>query len=316
MVPSGIMKSENGNALASRLAMQIIEFVRRSEFPSGHHLTEQLVADHFRVSRTPARKALQLLEQMAVLRSEKNRGFFLVKTGRALQRQAASISHDDGESVYMRVADDRLRGKLGHTIRETELMRRYEIPRAQAQSILHRLGREGLVIPKPGRGWEFQPILDTLDAHNQSYRFRMIIEPAAILEPGFRINKVAFERSRREQQSLLDGDIHKLSRAQLFEIGSHFHEMIVECSGNRFLLDALRRQNQLRRLIEYRAHLDRSPLILQCQEHIKLLDLLVDGDRQAAVNFMRRHLDVVRAIKIGSPVEQPGTFASRLQATL
>jgi DNA-binding GntR family transcriptional regulator len=291
------MKPIYKSALTTRLAMQIIELARLENFESGRHVTEQFIADHFRVSRTPARKALHFLEEMGVLRSEKNRGFFLEKTGKALRSTALTSAQSDDETVYLQIADDRVQGKIGKTLREADLMRRYSITRASAKAILHRMARENLISPKSGRGWEFEPILDSLDAHNQSYQFRMIIEPAAILDPGFKINKSAFERSRQEQQAMLDGGILRLSRVQLFEISSRFHEMIVGCASNRFLLDALKRQNQLRRLIEYRASLDRSRFILQCQEHLTLLDVLTHGDRQSAAGFMRNHLDVVRSIK-------------------
>ena len=34
---------------------------------------------------------------------------------------------------------------------------------------------------KPGPGWAFRPLLTSIESHRQSYRFRMVIEPAAIL---------------------------------------------------------------------------------------------------------------------------------------
>ena len=169
---------------------------------------------------------------------------------------------------------------------------------------------------KQGRGWLFQPVLDSTNAHDQSYRFRMVIEPAAVLEPTFRINTAEFKRCRRQQQAMLDGDILRLSRVQLFQIGSEFHEMIVACSGNQFLLDAIKRQNQLRRLIEYRAHLDRSRLSRQCREHLELLDLLEAGNREDAAAFIRRHLDVVRSIKTGSTPGAKSFRSNQVRAQL
>ncbi|MGO4430015.1 FCD domain-containing protein, partial [Streptomyces sp. MCAF7] len=143
----------------------------------------------------------------------------------------------------------------------------------QADRVLSRMEGEDLVRRKAGgRGWEFQHVMATVDAHDQSYRFRMIIEPAALLEPGFTVDTDAFARHRQQQEALLHGDILLLPRAELFQVNASFHEMLVGCSGNQFLLDAVRRQNRLRRLIEYRHQIDRSRLANQAREHLRLLD--------------------------------------------
>jgi DNA-binding GntR family transcriptional regulator len=173
----------------------------------------------------------------------------------------------------------------------------------QVQRVLNRLARENLVDRKPGRGWIFRPLLNSLSSHRESYRFRMVIEPAAILEPTFRIDRALFDKVRREQMQLLDGGIERWSAAERFRAGSEFHEAIVACSGNRFFIDALRNVNQLRRVIEYHSHTsslqDRERMRRQCQEHLMLLDLLEAGERMEASHALRQHLDVVGAIKTG-----------------
>jgi len=298
------MHKKTPSGLSTKLAMQITELVLREELKPGAHLTEQWIADSLRVSRSPVRSAMQFLEGLGVVAKEPHRGYFLRKSPASIKRTTLSSESDPEEARYLRIADDRLKGILGGEFTEAELMRRYAMTATQTRRLLDRMSREHLIHKKHGHGWEFEPVLDSAKAHNQSYRFRMIIEPAAILEPGFRINQPAFDRCRKLQQQLLDGGILKLSRVNLFTISSEFHEMIVECSGNRYLLDALRRQNQLRRIIEYRATMDRSRLIRQCREHLQLLDMLEAGQLKEAAVFMKEHLDVVRAIKTGDKTEK------------
>jgi DNA-binding GntR family transcriptional regulator len=175
------------------------------------------------------------------------------------------------------------------------------LSRLQVQRILNRMGREGLAERKPGRGWMFMPFLDSAKAYNEGYRYRMIIEPAALLEPGYRVDKALFERVRREQLAMLDGGIERWSRAELFRVGAEFHEAIVACADNAFLLDGLRKLNQVRRLLEYRANVDRTRLYKQSEEHLMLLDLIEAGDRMEASHRLRQHLDVVRGIKLQQP---------------
>ena len=197
-------------------------------------------------------------------------------------------------------------------VTETALMRRYHMPRRELQRILHRMEKEGWVERKPGHGWMFAALADSVEAHAQSYRFRMLFEPAALLESGFRIVKPELERIRRDQQMLLDGGVNKMSRAKLFEIGSDFHETLMRFSGNRFMLDAIKRVNAMRRLLEYRAHYDRERFAGQCREHLHLLDLLEQGAHEEAARYLRKHLDVVRAIKTerGAQIKPASTVVS------
>src|SRR5256885_8984978 len=49
-----------------------------------------------------------------------------------------------------------------------------------------RISQEGWIERKPGYGWTFAAMLTTPDSLLQSYRLRMALEPAALLEPGYR----------------------------------------------------------------------------------------------------------------------------------
>ena len=59
------------------LARQILDILRREEARAGFHIREQWLADELGISRSPVRTALKQLEQMKVVRSEQNQGYFL-----------------------------------------------------------------------------------------------------------------------------------------------------------------------------------------------------------------------------------------------
>ncbi len=294
--PSGI-----ANAVASR----ILEHICRLDLPVGRRLTEQALADELGVSRSPVRKALQYLETAGAVASSPNRGFFLQWPVADLRRLAIPESEESDEAIYMRVAEERLAGALPEEVTEADLMERYDLTRLQVQRILNRMGREGLAERKAGRGWVFRPFLSTDTAYREGYRFRMIIEPAALLEPTFKVDKAAFARVRRDQQAMLDGGIEKWPLGELFRAGADFHEALVASANNSFLLEALRNLNQLRRLVEYRVNVDRTRLYRQCKEHLMLLDLVEGGDRVEASHKLRQHLDVARSLKLREDKAQP-----------
>jgi DNA-binding GntR family transcriptional regulator len=115
--------------------------------------------------------------------------------------------------------------------------------------------------------------------------------------PTFVIDKGAFQAARDEQTSILEGGYRTLTRAKLFRANSEFHEMLAGCSRNEFFLDALKRVNRLRRLVEFRITVDRSRLPQQTREHLELLDLIEGRKREKAVKFLRQHILGASAIK-------------------
>ena len=284
--------------LPAQIASMIIDFVRDQKLVQGDHLPAQTLADTFRVSRSPVNKALELLEQRHVVRRESNRGFFLVLDSDAIPTYSnAATNTEEGEEVYFQVADDRLSGRLPDKVSENEIMRRYKLSRGEAVKMFNRMAREGWVDRLPGKGWAFLPTLDSGTAYQLAYLFRIALEPAAILQPSFAVNRSAFRRAREQQQALLDGAYMTLSRAELFQINSGFHEMIVECSNNVYFIESIRRVNASRRLAEYRKTLDRSRLVGQCLEHIHILDLLEAEDYPKAAEFMKFHLEFALKLK-------------------
>ncbi|UUU36059.1 GntR family transcriptional regulator [Streptomyces sp. CA-210063] len=290
--------------LTTSLATRLVDLFRRNGLKEGAHVTEQWAADTLEVSRTPVRKAMLFLAEVGILERVPHRGFFLARDASALARADLGDGDDVEQAAYFEIADDYVGGRFTGSFTSADISRRYRLTPRQADRVLVRMEGEDLVRRKTGgRGWEFQHVMATVEAHAQSYRFRMIVEPAALLEPGFTVDAAAFARHRQQQEALLHGDILLLPRAELFQVNASFHEMLVGCSGNPFLLDAVRRQNRLRRLIEYRHQLDRSRLTQQAREHLRLLDLVENGDLKEASAFLHEHLNKVRSIKTGASPE-------------
>jgi DNA-binding GntR family transcriptional regulator len=287
------------SSLIPTLAVRIIGIIRRENLAVGHRLTESYLSEELNVSRSPVRKALQYLESLGLVSSVPNKGFSLSKAAHELAAIDLDPPGTSDEDLYLRIANDRIHGDLPEEVHESDLMEQFSTTRLQIQRVLHRMAREGMIDRKPGRGWVFRPLLTNSDSHRESYRFRMIIEPASILEPGYQADVVELEKCRREQEELLQGGIEKCSPAELFRAGVHLHETVVAGANNRFVLDSLRTINQMRRVVEYGTRLDRSRLHQQCREHLILIDLLLKGERMEAAHFLRQHLNGARISKIG-----------------
>lgn len=283
------------SGLPHQLAHQIVERARRDGLGPGAHLAEQTLAEAFGVSRTPVRQALDLLEADGIVERRRHRGVFLRRLPKPARRGADARQGED--PLYFRIADDYLAGTIGPRVGESDLLRRYGVSRAQLLRLFARMVREGWLEKSPGQGWTFLPILRSSETYAQSYRFRALIEPVALLEPGYRLEPATLSRLRAEQRALLDGGWHSFSRAETHRIGAQFHEAIVAGSGNPFLIDSLRRVNAMRRLVEYRIHRERDWLVKVCEEHLRLLDLIEAGRLTDASAFLRIHLQDSKVTK-------------------
>jgi DNA-binding GntR family transcriptional regulator len=127
------------HTLASRLAAQIIERARQTGMEAGAHLTEQELADAFRVSRTPVRMALRVLQDKNLVENRPNRGFFLTQKARQADAESGIEAAQDGadeDPLYFQIAEDRLTGVLGERCTEAELARRYDASRARVVRLL------------------------------------------------------------------------------------------------------------------------------------------------------------------------------------
>lgn len=273
--------------LSTWLPARIVERLRELALEPGTHIGEQGLADHFQVSRTPIRAALAALVDSGVVAREPNRGFFLAQPPSGLAGAEVAAPKDD--KLYYRIAEDRLAGKISQQVTESELAGRYKVARKRIAGTLARMADEGWVERRPWQRWAFAPMLDSVKGYADGYRYRALIEPAALRQPDYHLPPETLQRLRDAQHDFLENNA-KYSDAQAFELGSNFHEALVGGSGNAFLIDGLRRVNSVRRLFEYRAKRDRASILGQYREHIAMLDAIEKGQLERAAKLMEKHL--------------------------
>lgn len=273
------------------LAARILDHVRAAALGPGTHLTAQGLADLLSVSRFPVGQALRLLASKGVVTHERNRGYFVSGTAAASPEALGLPTGDDSSDAYFRIAEDHLNGRLPDPASEAFLRERYRLTKAQLSAVLGRIAQEGWVERRTGYGWSFSPMLTTPESLEQTYRVRLAVEPAALLEPTYRLDADTAARCRAAEMRLLAGAIETDSADALHERGVRFHETIIGASGNPFFLETVRRINRVRRLLSYRSMVDRKRYRQQSEEHLEILDLLERGRNREASRALRRHLE-------------------------
>lgn len=286
--------------LPQRISRRLLQDIAAGSIQSGQHLGAQQLADRYGVSRTPIREAMNILEAGGFLVRQENRGYFVAEPDpkaltELLEQQPASINDE-----YHRLAEDWLTGRLTEEVTEQFLRQQYGWSKSQASDVLVRAAREGWVERKEGYGWRFLSVANTPEAFDEIYRFRMAIEPTAMLEPSFALNWQILSEQRRIQEGMLEMDFNTVPAESLLENGALFHEELIKMSGNPYFLMALQRVNRMRRLMEYRAEVNHERLVEQCTEHLEILDMLEAGDNLDASHKMRKHLS--GALKRKSPL--------------
>jgi DNA-binding GntR family transcriptional regulator len=307
------MARAQGSA-AYRLANQILDVVRNARFELGHHLREQQLADLLGVSRTPVRAALQLLVNQGVVEARKNQGFFLARDFDALHRVNLEVPVSQDDTLYEMLVRDRLAGRVGQSLTQTEIAKRYGVDRLVLLRTLARMAEDGLVERNKGHGWTFLPTVESASALRSGYELRRMIEPEAFRLPGFRPDRGALERSRLKHMYLVSHPhIASVEARVLFETDAEFHEMFAEFSGNVFALQAIQQQNRLRRLLEFAGYANRRRVRDWCAEHLAIIDAVVEGNYQLAGNLMREHLSHADAAAADVPAK-PAPKAARPKA--
>ncbi|WP_185968483.1 GntR family transcriptional regulator [Paracoccus sp. M683] len=279
--------------LKSKLAAQIANHIQERPLSAGTHMSAQILADQMGTSRSPIHAAFLILAEMGVLRHETNRGFFVTEAAHEARLSEQLPSRDHLSDAYFAVADQLLDGDLPSTMSEVAFRDRFGLTQVEARSLLSQIQKEGWIERRPGYGWEFNEMLRTPDALAQTYRMRQALEPAALLEPGFSISAETLDRLAATERDFLNGEIETASAEKLYQRGVTFHETLMQASGNRYMLDALRRVNQIRRLIVYRSMVDRKRYYKQSQEHLEIIQLVRRGAMNEAAVFMRHHLSNV-----------------------
>jgi DNA-binding GntR family transcriptional regulator len=274
-------------------ANSLLSLIRQDAMQAGERLGEERLSARLGVSRTSIRGALRILEQQQIVQAQPRRGYRLLHASRDIDASRELPTTLD-ENIYMTIARDRLAGALPDSATETDLMRRYGVGRHVVLAALALLSEDGIVHRGSGREWRFREVLKSRRAREESYDFRLILEPSGLLLPTFRIVKTELMRTRDRQQELFASSGRGPSPREVFQTDASFHELLGSFSGNSFVLAAIRQQNRLRRLLEYDSYPNAARIRAWCSEHVSVIDALIVGDRHMAARYLAQHLENAR----------------------
>ncbi|RWC99494.1 MAG: GntR family transcriptional regulator [Mesorhizobium sp.] len=277
------------------LAQRILDVARQRGFAPGAHLPEQQIASLCSVSRTPVRAALRLLTEQGVMRWEAATGYRLAIDLAAQGAVAAELPNTEEDELAEAILRDRSARRLDQTVTVSGLMRRYDAERKTVLKALQRLTEENLVDRAPGQSWLFRRAPDDPEAQGESYDFRLLLEPAAILTPGFSLDGARAAALRQGMEALMAQPDAAFDTREFQRLDIEFHGMIADGSANRFVTDALSDHLRLRRLPGIYAGVNVFRLKQSLREHLTILDHLESRQYEVAADLLRVHLRLSRS---------------------
>lgn len=280
--------SEISTPLQIKLISDIVRLIHEDKLEAGSHLNELQFAQRLNVSRTPLRGALELLERQGFVKKRPNKGMEII----AIPPAPAPIDEQEAEkSLLVRMAQDRHHGKLPQEFSEASLARIYEIDRKTARELVTHMEEMNLIERKVGYGWRFLDDYSDAAHKNEGRRFRVILECGALMEPDYRLDIEWAAEIRDRHERIMTEQWEETSSIEFFEMNAAFHEGICAGAGNRFVLNAIIRQNQLRRLSQYHWRHGFERVVTSCREHMEILDWLLRKENKVATALLQRHLE-------------------------
>lgn len=277
--------------LQQDLLFKVITRLKADNAKAGSSLNESSLAQQFEVSRSPIRAVLKHLSAQGITK-------VVPYKGSVLQTDAADIeiSGQDNdqqprqEQLYLRVLMDLFFSELGQSFSEKDLQQRYDTNRGEMQSVLRLLENDGIFRRSPGYKWQLDGVLNTLERHTESYRCRLIFEPAGLLEPTWILDGSDLEGCQeRHVQAITNPE--SVNASQLFSLSAEFHEQLAACSGNRFLLSTMQQHNRLRKATDLVSMHIQSSVIKSCQRRLEIIELVLEGNNHVASTKLAQLLE-------------------------
>ena len=290
-------KSPDASPLQAELAARILRALHEQGAGSGHHLVEQDLCRQFGVSRTPIRGALKLLAEDGRVEARANRGFILLKpVTNVADAEPIDPQDEEDQKLFIAIAQARNTGKLPVEVAQQEIVRMFDVKLPTVLRVLRQMSELGLVERKPGNGWSFTPSIDSSRTRSESYAFRRAIEPAVLLQPTFQLDREWAKESRARHLEFRRKPWRDTLAVKFYEVNSDFHEQLARCSGNRYMLNAVQRQIQLRTFMNYQWVYGVERVHASIDEHLAILTALEANRNQDAAVLMEGHLLASRRV--------------------
>ncbi len=277
------------------LAQKILNFAIEKGLPSGERLTEQALASHCNVSRTPIRSALQILIEKGIVENDPQLGYLLVIDPATFPGLEDDALPPEETELYAAILRDISAGRIGDSQTVAGLQRRYKMPRQAVQNALTRLAEDNLAERAPGQQWLIKQFAISGEAVAKSFEFRLACEPLALTLPGFKRDPAAFNSLRQSMEIIRMAGDAGFDRRLFDRTDFDFHMLVARSCGNPFMAESLINHHRRRRAGLPQQHVNAFRLMASNSEHIQIVEAIERAQFDLAADMMRVHIQLSHA---------------------
>jgi DNA-binding GntR family transcriptional regulator len=251
-------------------------------------LTMDGLSQHYGVSYTPVRKALNGLIEEGLIRKKENGRLELIETFKPHTYEARSFEIEDIPDPSIEITRELIELSLSGKevfIREESTARKHGLSRSSLRQILLKLAGEGLILHIPRRGWQVKPFRQE---DLQSFiEVREVMELKALELAQSKLSKP--EAKHRLQEIKASNQILKNRKVKV-KIDNSLHQYLLELAGNPYLDDFFQRHGKYYSILFEWEGGNENAAIQAVHHHHAIIDALIDEDWALARTELSEHL--------------------------
>jgi DNA-binding GntR family transcriptional regulator len=179
--------------------------------------------------------------------------------------------------------------RAGSMVNERRLADMLRMSRTPVRDALLMLEGEGLVVRQGARGLQVRQL--RIEEFLHALQVRILLEPeAARLAAGQLQNRGLIALSDRLIAIRTDPDA--VERDEVRDVDNTLHDLIADAAGNPQMASVIRTMRRQTQVFDLKSVPERTEGT--CAEHLSLIQALDKGDRDAAAEAMKYHLEGVR----------------------
>lgn len=174
--------------------------------------------------------------------------------------------------------------EVGSKIETREIAKEYEISIMPVRDALKKLCNQGLVENRSRVGFFVRSFSEK--EINDIMEIRCMFELYCLDQHFDKINKDEL-RNLYQDIKLIDQD----DRIKFDQLDSEFHELLINSSNNDLII---KNYNQIKDLIVLFKHIDKERIKLATQEHCQLIESILSGEKEKAIEQLKVHINNVK----------------------
>jgi len=249
-------------------------------------LTMDGLSQHYGVSYTPIRQALDELIEAGLIKKKKNGRLEPLKLSEEKRIEISTFEPSQKKNPTDRITEELVQLSLSGKeifVREEATARKHNISRSSLRQVLQRLAGEGLVLHIPRRGWQIKPFRQ---ADLQAFiEVREAIEFKAL---DLACSKLKCKESKSSLRIIRQAN--KISDSGVATIDNSLHQFLLELADNPYLQDFFDRHGKYFSILFNWEGENPEAAKQAVAQHHDIIDALLDENWALAKKHLSHHL--------------------------